>query len=94
MSLLLVEAFYGGSHKQLIDLLQKNIDDCVVYTLPAKKWHWRARTAALHFMQAIPSSQSHRSVCPRASGRTRHNPLCPLTLLGILNSLKKNIYIV
>ncbi|XP_026232227.1 glycosyltransferase-like domain-containing protein 1 isoform X2 [Anabas testudineus] len=57
---LLVEPFYGGSHKQLIDLLNANIDNCSVFTLPAKKWHWKARTSALHFSQTIPTCPSYR----------------------------------
>lgn len=55
----LVEPYYGGSHKQFIDLLVSEViaprgAEVLTVTLPAKKWHWSMRTAALCVSRRIP----------------------------------------
>lgn len=56
----LIEAFYGGSHKQMIDMIELELNASNIkydlYTMPAKKWHWRARCSALYFSQSIPKN--------------------------------------
>ena len=57
----LVESFYGGSHRQLIDLLEKNFSgSCDKYYMTDKKWHWRVRTSSFHFAQKIPKKHNYR----------------------------------
>ena len=59
--LLLIEPFYGGSHRQLTDLLLGEFGGDL-YSLPPKKWHWRMRVSALYFAQIIPHKDTYRHV--------------------------------
>ncbi|KAK2721178.1 hypothetical protein QYM36_003450 [Artemia franciscana] len=56
--ILLIEPFYGGSHKQLIDKINDTLVtvgmETHLATLTAKKWHWRARVSALILWEQIP----------------------------------------
>lgn len=61
-NVLLIEPFYAGSHKVLMDLLHEELHTIEgvkvqLATLPGKKWHWRARTSALYFAQNIPKEE-------------------------------------
>ena len=59
-----IEPFYGGSHRQLMDLLLSlpEMGGALLFTLPASKWHWRMRVSALHFADAIPHNSSYRYI--------------------------------
>ena len=88
--LLILEPFYGGSHKQLIDVLTARLgsDSFVLVTLPAKKWHWRARTSSLKLSQDIPREHSFKTLFTSSV-------LSLSELLGLrpdLASLRKIIY--
>lgn len=57
--ILVLEPFYGGSHKKLLDIILEALPkaDYDLFTLTPKKWHWRARTSALSFSQVIPQDK-------------------------------------
>ncbi|XP_037076481.1 glycosyltransferase-like domain-containing protein 1 [Pollicipes pollicipes] len=59
--ILLVEVFYAGSHRQLITTLTQGLQlderSCHLTTMSGRKWHWRARTSALHLAEVIPRQQ-------------------------------------
>lgn len=45
-----LEPYYGGSHATFVDTVRRNSrHEVVVVTLPARKWKWRMRGAAIWF---------------------------------------------
>lgn len=54
MKILVLEPYYGGSHKTFLDGLQTHIPvDFILLTLPARNWKWRMRLAAPFFAGKI-----------------------------------------
>lgn len=56
LRILAIEPYYGGSHRAVLDGLVERIDaDWTLLTLPARKWKWRMRGAAINFATQLRS---------------------------------------
>jgi glycosyltransferase involved in cell wall biosynthesis len=52
--ILIIEPYFGGSHRQFLEGLEKNIAvDCILLTLPARKWKMRMQLSALWFAEEM-----------------------------------------
>ncbi len=52
LRILALEPYYGGSHRAVLDLLSQHVAaDWMLLTLPARKWKWRMRGAAITMAQ-------------------------------------------
>jgi len=65
LKVLLLEPYYGGSHKSFINSLIELPFDFELMTLPARKWKWRMRLAAPYFAQKLYETVSRfdRIIC-------------------------------
>jgi len=54
VKILVLEPYYGGSHKTFLDGLQAHLPyDFILLTLPAGRWKWRMRLAAPFFADRV-----------------------------------------
>ena len=59
MNILVLEPYYGGSHKAFLDQLISRLPfSFELVTLPARKWKWRMRLSAPYFAGKL--SESHK----------------------------------
>lgn len=58
LNILALEAYYGGSHRAFIDtLILHSRHRFTLLTLPARKWKWRMRGAAIWFARELAAAQ-------------------------------------
>jgi glycosyltransferase involved in cell wall biosynthesis len=76
--LLVLEPYYGGSHRAVLDVLLPALGwEFDLLTLPARKWKWRMRGSAITFSQRVrelsrlwrDAHPSGEAVRPSAHGR-------------------------
>ena len=88
--ILLIEAFYDGSHRSLIDLLHRTLSPgSHLITLPGTKWPWRARCSSLILSELIPKTENSFKYL-FSSSITNLSEL--ISLRSDLRSLKTIIY--
>jgi glycosyltransferase involved in cell wall biosynthesis len=58
-SVLVLEPYYGGSHKMLIDGIERHLSlRFELLTLPPRKWKWRMRGAAVTFADRLSETRT------------------------------------
>ncbi|MFQ5461818.1 MAG: DUF3524 domain-containing protein [Phycisphaerae bacterium] len=65
LNVVILEPYYGGSHAAFADaLVRRSRHHCTVCHLPARKWKWRMRGAALWFGRDAGGWYSHAAELP------------------------------
>ena len=83
---LLLESFYGGSHRDVADgLVSHSRHSIDLLTLPARFWKWRMRGASLWFVSQLPAIPYDLILCTGlmdvAALKALIGPGCPPILL-------------
>lgn len=62
MNILVLESYYGGSHKAFLAGLARNLPYTFdLLTLPAHSWKWRMRLAAPHFSRVLATDPRYKT---------------------------------
>ncbi len=75
---LALEPYYGGSHRAVLDLLVAHVDaEWTLVTLPARKWKWRMRGAAITMAEQV------RALVAESGARAPYDVVFASTFLNL-----------